>query len=116
MFQKFINSFGYAYRGIRTVFLEERNFKIEAFIALVVSIFAYAFDFSPIEILFCLVAITIVLLSEIINTAMEDLCTKVEPNHDHTIGKIKDIMAGFVLVSSVGALLIGVIVFYNHFL
>ncbi len=116
MLQRLISSFYNALRGIKTVFIEEKNFKIEIFIALLVVVFAYVFDFSPTEILFCLIAIVLVFLSEIVNTAMEDLCNKVEPKHDPIIGKIKDIMAGFTLVSSVGAGLIGIIVFYNHFL
>lgn len=115
MIQRFVNSFFYALNGIKTVFDEERNFKVEVVIGLVVSILAYLYDFNYIEILFCLVAIVFVLLSEILNTAIEDLCNKVEPEHDYKIGKIKDIMAGLTLVSSVGAGIIGILVFYNHF-
>mgnify|MGYP003393042452 CR=1 FL=1 len=116
MFQKIINSFGNAISGLRTVLVEERNFKIELFIGVIVLIFAYYFDFSTVEWILCIVAIVLVLMSEIVNTAIEDLSTKVEPNHDPVIGRIKDMTAGLVLVSSIGALFIGLMVFWNHFL
>lgn len=116
MIQKFLVSFSNALNGLRAVFREEGNFKIETVIGVAVLVLAYYYNFSLMEWLFCIVAIALVLMSEIVNTAIEDLSTKVEPNHDPTIGKIKDMMAGFVLVSSIGALLTGVLVFWNHFM
>ena len=74
------------------------------------------FHFSFIETAFCVIAIIIVLCAEIINTAIEDLCNKVEPNQDPVIGKIKDIMATFVLLSVIGAVVLGYLVFRYHFM
>lgn len=50
-------------------------------------------------------------MGEIVNTAIEDICNKIEPNQNPVIGKIKDTMAGYVLVSSVAALIAGIILF-----
>jgi diacylglycerol kinase len=114
MIQGIINSFWHALNGIKTVFQEERNFKIEIVAGVLVLFTAFLFKFTYTELLFYVIAIILVLISEILNTAIEDLCDKVEPQHDKVIGKIKDIMAGFTLVSSIGAFAIGVIVFLNH--
>ncbi|MEI6479125.1 MAG: diacylglycerol kinase [bacterium] len=50
------------------------------------------------------------------NTAIEDLCNKVEPEHDPAIGKIKDTMAAFVFVSSIGVSILGILIFAHHFI
>ena len=112
---KTLKSFGFALNGLKTVWKEERNFRIEVFILVVVIFILFYFHFSLAEWLFCVLAITLVLTSEIINTAIEDLCNKVEPNQDATIGKIKDTSSAFVLISSLGAMVLGVLVFYHHF-
>ena len=45
------------------------------------------------------------LAGEIINTAIEELCDKVEPSYDTQIGRIKDIAAGFVIIISLPAVI-----------
>ena len=52
-----------------------------------------------------------VLSAEMLNTAIEDLCNKVEPNTDPVIGKIKDMMGGFVLIVCTSSAVIGLLVF-----
>ena len=115
MLQKSINSFLYAMRGLRTTWLEERNFRIEIFITVVVSFCLVYFRFNFIESAFAVLAMTLVLSAEIVNTVVEDLCNKIQPEHDYVIGKIKDTMASFVFVSVLGAIVVGIIIFYVHF-
>lgn len=115
MIKKTLNSFKFALKGIKTVWIEESNFKIQSIIAILVLISTFYFNFSLIESLFVVLAIVLVLASEMINTAIEDLCNKIEPNQDQIIGKVKDILSGFVLLSSIGAVIIGALVFYSHF-
>lgn len=100
--------------GVRTVWREEINFRIEIVVALSVVAGGMYLSFSKLEWAFIIVCISAVLSAEILNTAVEDLCNKVEPNTDSTIGKIKDIMAGFVLIVSATSAIIGVMVFSNH--
>jgi diacylglycerol kinase len=106
----------FAWNGLKTTWQEEQNFRIEILIGAIVVFFIIFFDFSFIESVVCIIAITIVLTAEIVNTAVEDLCNKIESQHDSIIGKIKDTMAAFVFVSSVGAFVIGCLVFYHHFI
>lgn len=109
-------SFSFAWKGLKTTWREEHNFRIEILAAILVIFSMIYFQFSFIESVFCIIAITIVLSAEIVNTVVEDLCNFVEPNNNEVIGKIKDTMGAFVLVSALGSFIIGLIVFYNHFL
>lgn len=110
-----LKSFGWAMNGIRTAWREEMNFRIE-----VVGAFGAVFGgtylgFAKLEWVIIIECIVAVLAAELLNTAVEDLCNKVEPNTDPVIGKIKDIMGGFVLAVVIGVGIIGVMVFSNYF-
>jgi diacylglycerol kinase len=113
--RRFIKSFSFAANGMRTVLREERNFRIQIFLALAAFVGALYFRFSYTELVIILIAGTFVLAGEIVNTAIEDLCDKVEPHHDPQIGKIKDTMAAYVLLCSFSALVMVVIVYIYHF-
>jgi diacylglycerol kinase (ATP) len=115
MLTKIINSFKFASKGLKATWREEQSFRMEIFISVIVLIFIFYFEFSYVEVALSVFGIVIVLLAEIVNTAIEDVCNKIEPNHDPAIGKIKDIMAGFVLVSCIGAGIVGLLVLYHHF-
>ena len=112
---KLVKSFSWAMNGIRTVWREEVNFRIELIVGLGVVMLAYRLNFSLLEWIFIVGCIGAVIAAEMINTAFEDLCDKVEPKVNPAIGKIKDIMGGFVLIVSVTAVIIGLIIFSNYF-
>lgn len=113
---KTIKSFSYALNGLRTVFKEENNFRLEVIAGIIVVFSMFYFDFSFFENVILVIVMILVLGAEIINTAIEDLCNKIEPNQDPIIGKVKDTMSAFVLLTSIGAFIIGVLVFYEHFI
>ncbi len=115
MIKKSYNSFKYVGNGLKSVWKEQCYFKLEVFCAIVVIAVLIYFQASFEEVSFCVIAITMVLATEIINTAIEELCNKIEPNQHPHIGKIKDISVTFVFMAIVGALAIGVLVFVHHF-
>ncbi len=111
----FMRSLGHALRGVWAVFKEERNFKIQVSIAILVLFFAVWFKFSYAEITILVLAITMVLGAEIVNTAIEDFCNMVELREDPMIRKIKDMTAGLVLVSACSAFVLGILTLIHHF-
>lgn len=112
---KLIKSFGWAMNGLRTVWCEEVNFRIEVCVALIVIAKATYLNFSVPEWIIIIGCIGAVLSAEMVNTAVEDLCNKVEPKADPAIKKIKDIMGGFVLVVCLTSVSIGLVIFSNYF-
>ncbi|MBO8156051.1 MAG: diacylglycerol kinase family protein [Bacillaceae bacterium] len=103
--------FSFALRGIYCVFQSEINFKIHVIASILVTILGFYFHLSAIEWLFVLFAIGIVLVSEILNTAIEQIVNYLFTEYHPTAGKIKDIAAGAVLAASIIAALIGFIIF-----
>lgn len=97
--------------GISYVTKNEKNFKREIALGIIALILSYILKIDKIEFIVVLTMICLVLTTEIINTAIErtvDLVTK----EYHELARIaKDVSAGSVLVTSIFALIIGIIIF-----
>lgn len=86
--------------------------KKHAAAGLLVIILAVAFRVSAIEWLFLLLAMTLVIAIEVINTAIENVVDLASGFHFHVLAKkAKDMAAGAVLLVSGFALVVGIIIF-----
>ena len=112
--KKFLESLGYAWRGLRVVFVGERNMQIHGVITLVVIVLGFYYHITAGEWIAVLLCIGLVFILEIINTAIEALVDLVQPAYDPVAGKVKDIAAGAVLVGAVVAIVIGTIIFGKY--
>jgi len=110
-----LHSFGYAMKGIRIGFREETNFQIQVAMGLASILLGVYFQLSVVEWLFIFGAIGLVLTTELLNTALEELCDMLKDTHDPHVAKIKDLAAGAVLCASLCALVIGLIIFLPKF-
>lgn len=106
----------YAFIGLRLVWKEEINFKIEIVCAVLVIALGLLFHLSSFEFALLGIVITSVLAAETFNTALEELCDKFQPTHDPHIAKIKDLAAAAVFLASIGACIIGLLLFIPHLL
>ena len=110
--QGFNKTFSNARKGFRLVLKSETNIRIHCIIALLVLFFAYKLNFSAIEICIVLLAIAIVIISEMLNTAIEFALDSIYHNkYSRMVGMAKDIAAGAVMIVSISAVLIGVLLF-----
>lgn len=108
----FITSLEFAIQGIKTVFQEERNMRAHVVFGLMAILIAFLLGVSVLEWLWIFLAVFLVWIVEIINTVFENVVDMVTDCHFHPIGKkIKDMAAGAVLVTSVFAIIVGVIIF-----
>lgn len=105
-----------ALAGIEYAWKEERNFRVHMIFGALTMLAAWLFQITAIEFLFVLTMIALVLMAEIFNTALEELCDKFQPEHDPHIGRIKDLSAGAVFITAAAALAIGCIIFLPHVL
>lgn len=108
---KRINSFRYAFRGIRYMFLSQTNAKIHLFFALMVVILGVALQLWWVEWLLCLLCIAMVFSAEAFNSALEVLTDLVHPAQHPQAGLAKDIAAGAVLITALVSAMIGLIIF-----
>jgi diacylglycerol kinase len=106
-----LQSFRYAFNGLKTLIREEPNARIHLVAATGVIILGFLLKITPFEWIAILLAIGFVFAMELVNTALENLCDFVSPEKHELIKKIKDLSAASVLVSAVVAIIIGVLVF-----
>ncbi|OJU18783.1 MAG: hypothetical protein BGN88_09665 [Clostridiales bacterium 43-6] len=107
----FFRSFYFASRGIRECFKSEQNFKVHSFVAIIVILCSYLLKIAEYEWLFVFLIVTQVMSAEIINTAVEKIADFIEPNQNEKIRVIKDMTAGMVLITSIGAAICAAIIF-----
>jgi diacylglycerol kinase (ATP) len=110
-FLKRIQSFKYAFAGLKYLIVNEHNSRIHLFSAIVAIILCFVLKISTIEWLFILLVIGMVFILEIVNSAIENLSNFVSPDTHPQIKVIKDLSAAAVLVGAITALLIGIIIF-----
>lgn len=111
---KIIDKFRPAISGIIKTFKEESSFKIEVALGLLALTMSFYFHIKVYEWLVILVLIGMVLSLELINTALENLCDKVEKQEDLLIKQVKDGASGAVLVVAIVAFIIGLIIFIPY--
>ncbi|TNJ64141.1 diacylglycerol kinase family protein [Paenibacillus hemerocallicola] len=111
--KKFRRSFRYAYEGLKYALSTQQNMQFHFSVALLALIMAIGFKLPKAEILFILSAVTLVIVCELINTAVEKAVDLAMPDR-HPLAKIaKDVAAAAVLVSAVFAAIVGMVVFYE---
>lgn len=109
-----IESFNYAIDGIIYSIKTQRNIRIHLLAAFLVMVACLFFNFSTIEFLLIFFTIALVIMAEMINTAIEATVDLVTEKY-HPLAKVaKNVAAGAVLVSALNALVVGYLLFYRR--
>ncbi|UJF35082.1 diacylglycerol kinase [Paenibacillus hexagrammi] len=112
-FRNWRRSFRYAYEGIKYALDTQRNMKFHFCVAFLVLLAALLCRLPKTDILFILLAVTLMIVTELINTAIEKTVDLAMPDR-HPLAKIaKDVAAASVLVSAGFAVIVGMVVFYE---
>lgn len=89
-----------ALSGIWYAVLRDFSVRYKLIISLVFLAMAGNFE-TPFHFLFVLTVTGLMLIAEILNTAIESLCDYVQSNHDSRIKRIKDMAAGATFIAIV---------------
>jgi len=112
--EDFFKSQGYARNGIKLIFKNERNFRIELVITVLVILAGVFFKISHFEWIALSLVISMVLISETVNSAIEALCDTVSQDFKINVKYAKDVSAGAVLVSALVSVITGLIIFLPY--
>jgi len=97
-------------RGIK-VFLQEPNALIHVALAAAAVALGVYFQISTMEWVAVVLAISMVLGAEAMNTAIEKAVDLASPDWHATAGQAKDVAAAAVLICSIGAAVVGALIF-----
>lgn len=106
-----IRSFRHALRGIWIALSTQHNAWIHALATIAAVIAGFALRISRGEWLAVVLAIMAVWTAEALNTAFESLCNVASPEFHPLVERAKDVAAGAVLISAIGAAVVGLLVF-----
>jgi diacylglycerol kinase (ATP) len=106
-----LQSFNYATEGIIHALRTQRNLWIHFAFAVGVFIAAVALGVTRLELMLLLIAITFVLVAELLNTALEAAVDVASTSFDPMAKLAKDIAAGAVLIAALNAVAVGYLVF-----
>lgn len=104
-------SFKYALRGIGIIFKTQHNAWVHGAAALGVVVLGLWLHISEGEWAVVLLAITSVLAAEAFNTAVEIDIDLTSPNYHPYARDSKDVASGAVLITVLGAVIVGIVVF-----
>ena len=103
-------SFEHAYRGVVSAVRTQRNMRFHVLAAVGVLVLSLLVGVSELELAVLVLTILVVFVTEMLNTALEFVVDLVTADY-HPLAKLaKDVSAGAVLVSSVGAVLVGYLI------
>jgi len=109
--RKFISSYKHAQAGIHHAVRTQRNLWIHLFCGTLVLLVAYWFKLSLMEYAILVLTICGVLVTEVLNTSIEELVNILSPEHRVEAGLAKNLGAAAVLVAALGSVIIGGLIF-----
>ena len=111
--KRLLKSFGYAFKGLFIAIREQQNMRIHLLAVFVVVGFGIYIGLNAVEWSVITLTIGLVLVSEMLNSAIEDAVNFISPELNPKAARIKDIAAGAVLVTAVIGVCVAILIFGN---
>ncbi len=106
-----IRSFRDAFRGLWIMLRSQHNAWIHALATVVAVVAGIVAGLTPLQWCAIVLAIGAVWTAEALNTALELLADAASPEPHPLVGKAKDVAAGAVLITALGAVIVALLVF-----
>ena len=108
---RIVDSFGFAFAGLRYCLRTQRNFRIHIAVAVLGTIAGLILRLGLIEWAVFATMVAMVLAAEMVNTMVESLVDLVTTEY-HPLAKVaKDIAAGIVLLTAMASVIVGLLIF-----
>jgi undecaprenol kinase len=114
-FYKLLKKFGYATNGIKLAVTRHTSFVTHIIISFLVYFLAIYFNINSVELMFVTSAVFLVLIAELLNTAIEESINCYTKEFKRGFMISKDSAAGAVLLAAFYSIIIGIIVFGPKF-
>jgi diacylglycerol kinase (ATP) len=112
--RRWLRSANFAVEGILQAAKTQRHVRYHFFSAAAVLLLSYVIGVSRIEFLLIAISVIVVLMAEMLNTAVEALVDLISPGEREKARIAKDIAAGAVLVTVFGVAVIGYIILFPY--
>lgn len=108
--QKLFRSFGYAIQGLQISISIDQNVRFHLIVGFLVLILSLFLRVPKAELMFVIFAIFFVIITEMINTAIEEMTNLIRIEHSKEARIAKDVAAAAVLLAASFAVIVGIVV------
>ncbi len=116
MYKTLLQSFKYAFSGLVYAFRHNQNLWIHLVMGIIVSLVAVVLRVSHFEMGILGLMILLVMASEMINTAIEQMVDLITTEHRQEAKIAKNVAAGMVLLTASGSVIVGILIFTPYIL
>lgn len=109
-----LKSFTYSFEGVFHAIRCNQNMRIHIAAAILIIIAGLIFKVTPFEMGILGIMILLVVMAEMINTAIEEMVDLIVTEHKKQAKIAKDVASGMVLVAVVGSVIVGILIFAPH--
>ena len=110
--KRIINAFGYSFSGFRQTFKSEAAFRQDLAFCFVMLILSFFVKVTVVQRLLMVGSLFLILLMELVNTAIEAIVDRISPDYHELSKKAKDIGSLLVLIAFVWFFVVLGCVFY----
>ena len=114
MYPQLLRKFTFAWDGFKAAVRSEQSVRIQLAVSVAVVLAGALLGLTKLEWLFVITAIGVVISLELLNTAIEKMLDLLHPAKHDSVKFIKDVSAAAVLISSLAAVIVGLIIFFHH--
>lgn len=113
--RRLINATKYSLMGLKAAFINEAAFRHELLLACILIPLAVYLAQSPVETILLILPIMIVLMVELINSAIEAIVDRIGTEHHELSGRAKDIGSATVFIALISVPAIWGLLLFDHF-
>lgn len=111
-----LKSFGYSVEGVLHALKHNRNLRIAFTLGAIVLVLGWYLQVNSYEMVILVITVFMVIVAEMINTALEEMVNLITNEHRKEAKITKDVSAGMVLIASIGSIIVGAIIFAPYIL
>ena len=98
-FVRLFDAFGYSMKGFKAAWQNEAAFRQEAVLALILIPLAFVIAENPMELAALVAGVLLVIITELLNSAIESVVDRTGHEHHELSGRAKDMGSAAVLIS-----------------
>lgn len=110
------DSFKDAFAGLSWSFKTQPNFKIHLLLATIAIFLSWFLHITLVEFAVIIFTIVLGLTAEMINTSIESMTDLITTEYRESAKIAKDVAAGMMLTTAIGAILVALVIFIPHIL
>ncbi len=109
-----LRAFGWSMAGLKAAFIGEAAFRQEVALVAVLAPLALWFGRNGVERALLVASLLLVLIAELLNSAVEAVVDRVGPEHHPLAGRAKDIGSAAVFISLLNVVVVWALVLLEH--